>query len=154
MSELRAAIAGLRKAVQDLDRPGVSLGKPIDRGAVRWLATKLGFALPSAYIDLLATHDGATIVDPVYFSFMASLDVLVIHRREWADPARFWPLTGDGSGNYHCLDLTRSNGSDSPVVCFDAMTSWEEPESQSAATLAEFLDAEVRARLGAGLPPE
>ena len=146
MTEPATVIRALRQAVQDFDRPGVSIGEPFPAVAARWLAQKLGFNLPTAYLQLLAAHNGAVLADPVYLSFYASLEVLVIYHRDWADPARFWPVSGDGCGNYHCLDVTRSDGIDCPVVFFETTVSSAEPSADSADSVHQFILDQVNAQ--------
>jgi cell wall assembly regulator SMI1 len=146
MTDLTSVIGALRQAVQDFDREGVRLGDAGSEGAVRWLSQKLGFSLPTTYLRLLAAHDGAVLADPVYFGLLDSVKTLLLYRRQWADPPRFWPLSGDGCGNYYCLDVTRSDGADAPVLFFETIESSDEPTAQVAPSIYTFVLDQIAAQ--------
>ena len=141
--DVKSVIQDLRRAIQDYGSEHSQLGPVADAAAASWQVSKYGFSLPDEYFEFVATHDGAVLLDPVYFSMAESLRFLAIYRHDWAEPPRFWPVSTDGCGNYYCLDVRDSSESPGQVVFIDTMEAPAEPSRVVAASFIEFVGVQV-----------
>ncbi len=96
------AIEEIKQAINN-GAPVYRMGKKRQREAAARFALRLGFSLPDPYWVLLSFADGLILKDRVWFSFLESVDRLILFQTEWLEQNKFWPLSDDGCGNYYCL---------------------------------------------------
>jgi len=131
------AVEALRHYVQDHGDQHTNLGKPRDQKTAEWTAGLVQVALPPSYLKVLEKHDGLTYE---LFSLMTSLEVYANFRDRWGMPHRYWPVAGDGCGNYYVLAMDKIGASgESPVGFIETMESATEPAYWAASSYAHFV---------------
>jgi len=95
----KLAIEALRHVVQDHGDQDTEIGKPGDAEMAKWIGKILGMTMPPSYLQILAQRNG---LDDRLFDLMYSMELYAIYRDRWGAPVDFWPVAGDGCGNYIC----------------------------------------------------
>jgi hypothetical protein len=126
------AIEAIKQAINN-GASAYRIGKKRQCAAAAQFALRLGFSLPDQYWTLLSFADGLILKDRVWFSFLESVDCLILFQTEWIENNNFWPLSDDGCGNYYCVPP------DGTVVFIDTMESCLVPTRVFASTIDDFL---------------
>jgi len=95
------------------------LGKPADLDQIAWFGTLLSYSWPESYLSVLDKHDGVKVDGAIIFSFIQSIEILLIFRERFTSK-RYWPVGSDGCGNYFVLSIGQTQDGECPVLFLDA----------------------------------
>ncbi len=107
-SSIAYATAAIRHAIQDHAGAHFKLGDPANIEDVVWLASLLGWSLPRDYLALIAVHDGVDAGGDIIFNVDQCFATLRVYRQEWHHEDGYWPVAGDGCGNYWVMSVSDS----------------------------------------------
>lgn len=140
MDASQQALLAIRHVVQEHGDEHYRLGHSASLDAIRWFGSLLGWSWPRSYLDVLAKHDGVVVQMAIVFSFIESVDRFMLLHDHWHRPDGYWPVAGDGCGNYYALAMAnRNDGGECPVVFFEMIQNREAPVYQVATNYAEFI---------------
>ena len=145
MATSEDAILAIRHVVQEHGDAHTRLGRAARIEGMQWFGRLLGWSWPRNYVEVLGKHDGVLVQDAIVFGFLESIDAFLLYHDAWHRPAGYWPVAGDGCGNYFCLALRQSAGAEEePVVFFEMIESRDTPARRVANSYAAFVAKHMR----------
>lgn len=147
------AVLAIRSAVQAASLPDAQTGGPADLDAAAWLGSLLGYRWPNSYMAVLSKHDGASAGGAIFFSIVLSIAEMLIFREKFRSKG-FWPVGGDGCGNYFVLATHELVSNECPVLFLESSADYM-PTGTRYSTYSQFVVAEVveRRRVGTSFVP-
>jgi hypothetical protein len=122
-----SAVEALRLAIQNTEVPDAVLGVPADIEAMNWFGSLLGFRWPATYLAVLGKHDGFFLGGASVYSFAQSVNLMMVFREKFRQRS-YWPVGGDGCGNYFVLALNEMNQDECPVYFTEGASDWLQGE--------------------------
>jgi hypothetical protein len=134
---LAVALEALRHYVQDHGDEDTVLGDARERGIVEWIAGLVRTTFPPSYLQFLEKHDGLSY--PL-FRLLESFETYALYRDRWGVPRHYWPIAGDGCGNYYVLATAlKDSAGEAPVAFIEPSTSAVDPNYWAASSYAHFV---------------
>lgn len=131
------AVHAIRYFVMNFGDEHTVIGQSISVDDINWLTGLLDLQMPPSYLRILYKHDGMHTRDSELYTLRESFDVLMTYRQYWFRSTGFWPVSGDGCGNYYVLrNLLKSEDAESPVAFLDHEQSFTEPAYYVASSYA------------------
>lgn len=143
-STVDLAIAKIRDAIQGCTETHFLLGKPADLDQIGWFGALLSYSWPESYLSVLDEYDGVTVDGATIFSFIQSIEILLIFRERFTSK-RYWPVGSDGCGNYFVLSIGQTQDGECPVLFLDAAEDFA-PAGETIKNYAFFVISAIEKR--------